>query len=104
MFSLDQHVVPGTIKLIKRDGQMVPFDAEKIIVAMRHAFIATEENFSQSDRIADMVRKFTNKIVDQLIVRYPSGGSVHIEEIQDMVEHSLMVAGEHRVAREYILY
>ena len=34
----------------------------------------------------------------------PSGGTIHIEEIQDQVELALMRAGEHEVARSYVLY
>jgi ribonucleoside-diphosphate reductase alpha chain len=34
----------------------------------------------------------------------PSGGAMHIEDIQDHVELSLMRAGEHKVARSYVLY
>ena len=34
----------------------------------------------------------------------PSGGTIHIEEIQDQVELALMRSEEHKVAREYVLY
>jgi len=34
----------------------------------------------------------------------PSGGTVHIEDIQDQVELTLMRNGEHKVARDYVLY
>ena len=34
----------------------------------------------------------------------PSGGSIHIEEIQDQVELMLMRSGEHKVARSYVIY
>src|SRR5699024_9920567 len=34
----------------------------------------------------------------------PGGGAVHIEDIQDYVELALMRAGEHKVARAYVLY
>ena len=36
--------------------------------------------------------------------RLPSGGTLHIEEIQDQVELALMRSGEHKVARSYVLY
>jgi ribonucleoside-diphosphate reductase alpha chain len=36
--------------------------------------------------------------------RMPSGGSIHIEEIQDQVELAMMRTGEHKVARAYVLY
>ena len=34
----------------------------------------------------------------------PSGGTLHIEEIQDQVELELMRSGEQKVARAYVLY
>jgi ribonucleoside-diphosphate reductase alpha chain len=34
----------------------------------------------------------------------PSGGTIHIEDIQDQVELSLMRAGEHKIARDYVIY
>ena len=36
--------------------------------------------------------------------RMPSGGTLHIEEIQDQVELALMRAGEHKIARDYVIY
>jgi ribonucleoside-diphosphate reductase alpha chain len=34
----------------------------------------------------------------------PSGGTIHIEDIQDQVELALMRSGEHKVARSYVIY
>ena len=34
----------------------------------------------------------------------PSGGTIHIEDIQDQVELSLMRSGEHKIARDYVIY
>src|SRR5262249_26701243 len=39
-----------------------------------------------------------------LMRRQPGGGTFHIEDIQDQVELALMRAGEHNVARAYVLY
>ena len=36
--------------------------------------------------------------------RMPSGGTLHIEDIQDQVELELMRAGEHKIARDYVIY
>ena len=36
--------------------------------------------------------------------RFPSGATLHIEDIQDQVELALMRSGEHQVARSYIIY
>ena len=47
-------------------------------------------------------------LVDQMSAtferRFPSGGTLHIEDIQDQVELALMRSGEHKVARDYVLY
>ena len=34
----------------------------------------------------------------------PSGGTIHIEDIQDQVELALMRTGEHKIARSYVIY
>jgi len=36
--------------------------------------------------------------------RMPSGGTIHIEDVQDQVELSLMRSGEHKIARDYVIY
>ena len=59
---------------------------------------------SGSARIHDTVRKLTEQVIEALLRRTPEGGMVHIEDIQDQVELALMRAGEHKVARSYVLY
>ena len=46
----------------------------------------------------------TDGVVNALLRRQPGGGTFHIEDIQDQVELALMRAGEHDVARAYVLY
>ena len=46
----------------------------------------------------------TKKIADTFVRRLHSGGTIHIEEIQDQVELELMRAGEYKVAKAYVLY
>ena len=46
------------------------------------------------------MKTLTDQVVDALTRRLPGGGSVHIEDIQDQVELSLMRAGEHVVAQK----
>ena len=57
-----------------------------------------------SERIHKKVNELTENIVDVFKRRMPSGGTLHIEEIQDQVELQLMRSEEHPVARNYILY
>jgi ribonucleoside-diphosphate reductase alpha chain len=92
-------------KVIRRNGQVTDFDGSKILVAMTKAFLDVEgSQASGSARIHDRVRNLTEQVVDALLRRTPEGGMVHIEDIQDQVELALMRAGEHKVARSYVLY
>ncbi|MGB0226091.1 MAG: ATP cone domain-containing protein, partial [Litorivicinaceae bacterium] len=90
---------------MKRNGAVVGFDATKIVVAMSKAFLAVEGNTAAaSNRIHETVERLTAQVVDTFRRRMPSGGIVHIEDIQDQVELALMRSGEHKVARDYVLY
>ena len=93
------------IRVISREGKIAEFDANRIIRAMKNAFIAEEGDAAQnSQRIQEIVTKLTHDITRTLKNRWPEGGVIHIENIQDMVELALMRAEEHNVARAYILY
>ena len=96
---------PGTLRTIRRNGQVTVFDASKISVAMAKAFLAVEgDSAAASSRIHDTVASLTEQVVAILHRRNPTGGTVHIEDIQDQVELALMRSGEHKVARAYVLY
>jgi len=95
----------SAFKVIKRTGHAVPFDAEKIAIAMTRAFLAVEgQQASGSARVKQAVAAITRDITERLQRRLPVGGSVHIEEIQDLVELGLMRGEFHKVARAYVLY
>jgi ribonucleoside-diphosphate reductase alpha chain len=95
----------GKFQVIRRNGQVTHFDATKIMVAMTKAFLAVEGGQAAvSSRVHDRVRELTDQVVMALTRRLPGGGTVHIEDIQDQVELALMRAGEHKVARDYVLY
>lgn len=103
--SLLTATMPGVLKVIRRNGIVTPFDSNKISVAMKKAFLAVEgETAVGSTRIHEMVQDQVSKISDAFVRRLPSGGTIHIEDIQDQVELSLMRSGEHKVARAYVLY
>ncbi|QFT83695.1 Ribonucleoside-diphosphate reductase 1 subunit alpha [Halomonas sp. THAF12] len=96
---------PQTLRVIKRTGDVVPFDAGKIAVALSKAFIAVEgDNAATSSRVRDLVQQASESIAQAFQRRMPDGGTVHIEDIQDQVELALMRAGEQKVARAYVLY
>ncbi len=96
---------PGQIKVIRRNGTVTPFDANKIAVAMTKAFLAVEgDTAAGSSRIHEKVTALTQKIADTFSRRLHGSGTIHIEEIQDQVELELMRTGEYKVAKGYVLY
>ncbi len=93
------------LRVIRRNGKVTTFDGSKIAIALTKAFLAVEgNNAAASSRIRETVDSLTRRVVDALHRRNPDGGTVHIEDIQDQVELALMRAGEHKVARAYVLY
>ena len=96
---------PGQLRVIKRNGTVVPYDDSKIAVAMTKAFLAVEGGTAAaSSRVHDTVAQLSVQISEAFRRRMPSGGTVHIEDIQDQVELALMRSGEQKVARDYVLY
>jgi ribonucleoside-diphosphate reductase alpha chain len=99
------------LNVIRRDGSVVPFDETKIEIAVAKAFlydhngtpyVATKAGLAASDR--EKVQEVTMRVTNAITSRKPTGGSVHIEEIQDQVELALMRIGEQKIARGYVLY
>ena len=96
---------PGKLRVIKRNGKVVSFEEDKIKIAVTKAFLANESgNAAASERIHRKVEDITKEVEDIFSRRMPSGGTLHIEEIQDQVELQLMRSEEYIVARKYILY
>ncbi len=92
-------------KVLRRDNSVVDFDPAKISVAITKAFIAVEgESGNISSKVRDIVQRLTAQVCSVLERRLPDGGVLHLEHIQDQVELALMRAGEHEVARSYVLY
>jgi ribonucleoside-diphosphate reductase alpha chain len=72
---------------------------------MTKAFLAVEGGTAAaSPRIRELVQDLTDQMTSTFKRRMPSGGTLHIEEIQDQVELALMRSGEQKVARSYVLY
>ena len=95
----------GHYRVIRRDGRNVPFLPEKIVVALGKAFVAAQEQHGAlTGRARDTIDQLTANVIESLTRRKAHGGEFHIEEIQDQVELALMRAGEHSVARRYVLY
>ena len=106
---LGQNLAPfgdySSYHVVRRNGEVVPFDASRIAVAITKAYIGVYGHNSMSSvGVRDQVAQLTNMVVQALQNRKMGGGAIHLEEIQDQVELALMRSGEHEVARSYILY
>ncbi|MBL4762978.1 MAG: ribonucleoside-diphosphate reductase subunit alpha [Gammaproteobacteria bacterium] len=92
-------------RVIRRNGKVTTFDKAKIKIALTKAFLAVEGGqAAASSRVHDVVNVLTAEVNDALTRRIEDGGTFHIEDIQDQVELALMRSGEHKVARNYVLY
>ncbi len=86
-------------RVLKRDGRQVPFNIEKIAVAIRKAFEATGEAKGHAEDLSLDLAVRTSEYLELQGIAVPK-----IEEIQDMVEHVLMEEGLVETAKAYILY
>ncbi|MBM6704645.1 ribonucleoside triphosphate reductase [Sutterella massiliensis] len=84
--------------LLKRDGSVKDFDSEKIVRAVAKAGKATQE-FDEATARAIV----EERVLPKLCTDRP-GITLHIEEVQDAVEHSLFDAGYFTTLRAYIVY
>lgn len=83
------------MKVTKRDGRVVDYDRNKIIVAIQKAN-AEVDRYEQvsEEKIDAIVAGIENKHVDNL----------QVEDIQDMIEQKLMSEHKYALAKKYIIY
>jgi ribonucleoside-diphosphate reductase alpha chain len=93
--SLEKLQLDEQVRLIRRNGQIVPWNSGKIEVAVRKAFLALKLDSAPAVEVARAVEE---KLADG------SKAFVHIEEVQDMVQQTLMERGLYKAAEAYILY
>ncbi len=86
------------LEIKKRNGTVVPFDASKITVAIRKAFVAS--SWPHAEGLLD---EMTHEIVRRLDERYPEQVP-GVETVQDFVEIELMYRGFLEVAKRFIVY
>src|SRR3989344_7947920 len=79
----------------KRNGQLVPFEQEKIALAVRAAMKEVKRH-DKSEKVTDDIVAFLNKHFKRIV---PT-----VEDIQDVVEDVLIQHKMHDVAKAYILY
>lgn len=85
------------MKVIKRDGAIVPFDIEKIIMAINKAFVEVDGALYEEDTANDIAYEIGCKVANMK-------DCITVEEIQDLVEDYLMRSERRDVARAYIRY
>jgi len=91
--------------IIRRNGAVVPFEPNKIAVAIMKASLAVHgTQGAASASVRENVDALTQQVMRALMRSRPGGGTFHIEDVQDQVELGLMRAGNHEVARAYVLY
>lgn len=87
------------MKIIKRSGQEVQFDNEKIKLAIQKANNSIDEVSKQ------LTAGQIDKIVAEVVTECENfGRAVHVEEVQDLVEREIMDEGAFEVAKNYITY
>jgi ribonucleoside-diphosphate reductase alpha chain len=92
-------------QIIRRNGAVVPFEPNKIAVALMKAFLAVHgTQGAASASVREVVEDLTQNVVRALVRSRPGGGTFHIEDVQDQVELGLMRSSNHEVARAYVLY
>lgn len=85
---------PKSIK--KRNGETVPFDAAKIQEAIRKACVAVPE-----EKIS---KKKLEELTAAVVAAIPGRRTPTVEQVQDLVEETLIREGFARTAKAYILY
>ena len=92
-------------QIIRRNGAVVPFEPNKVAVAIMKASLAVHgTQGAASASIRETVDALTQQVIRALMRSRPAGGTFHIEDVQDQVELGLMRGGHHEVARAYVLY
>jgi ribonucleoside-diphosphate reductase alpha subunit len=85
----------STIRVIRRNGQIVPWSDHKVEIAVRKTFLSLARDSAPAVGISKAVSDRVQAL-NQAFMR--------IEEVQDIVQEELMKAGHFKVAEAYILY
>jgi ribonucleoside-diphosphate reductase alpha chain len=85
----------STLRVIRRNNQVVPWSEQKVEIAVRKTFLSLQRDSAPAIAITRAVSER---------VRSSKQSFIHIEEIQDMVQEELMKSGHYKVAEAYILF
>ena len=94
-FASRNGVDSSQIRLIRRSGQVVPWNSSKIEVAVRKAFLSLRLDSEPAVEIA-------SKVTENAIAT--GQAFINIEDVQDIVQEELMRQKFFKVAESYILY
>ena len=83
------------MNVVKRNGDIVPFQREKISIAIQKAMVETRGRIIEPD---------LNMIVSNVCHKLRNKKQTNVEEIQDIIERELMNGGMKDVAKSYITY
>ena len=86
------------MKIIKRDGTEVGFDAAKIVTAVTKANNRVEAAHKLSEAEIVSIGEYVRKLAEELT------RALTVEEIQDIVEKEIMRFGKYELAKRYITY
>jgi ribonucleoside-diphosphate reductase alpha chain len=84
-----------TTRLMRRNHQVVPWNQDKIDIAVRKSFLSLGLDSAPAERVAAAVTR---------AVALGGQNIIGIEEVQDIVQTELMRQGHYKVAEAYILY
>ncbi|MEM6647663.1 MAG: ribonucleoside-diphosphate reductase subunit alpha [Bacteroidota bacterium] len=90
-----RHLTNDAVQLIRRNGQVVRWNASKIEVAVRKAFLSCRLDSSPAEALAGRV----SERAAALGLSY-----IPIETVQDLVQEELVLGGHTSVAEAYITY
>ena len=90
------------MNVIKRNGDIVPFDAERIVKAINKAFLEVDGILYETDTATDIAEEVES--IAKVLFNNPKAEMLNVERIQDLVEDYLMRSERKDVARAYIRY
>ncbi|WP_050027701.1 ribonucleoside-diphosphate reductase subunit alpha [Verrucomicrobium sp. BvORR034] len=82
-------------KIIRRNGQVVSWNPNKIELAVSKAFVSVEMGTTHAKAVAEAL---TQQMIEE------AKQFIHIEQVQDLVEEQLMRQGHFKAAKAYMLY
>lgn len=83
------------MKIVKRDGRIVEYDAEKIRLAISKANADVAEESQVTEKQIQSIIKYIEGLKKKRML---------VEDIQDIIEEKLMSLGKHELAKAYIIY